>query len=227
MYSEETDLCRRIKTAGWEIRHLPQMTILHHVTKDGIKPHIECLARSPGRCMRASTSRPCTARSTMARSCCGHFVALVYCRFRRAAGARSGRPAARSWRRCSAVGPCRSPRSHARSRSHRPVPSCGTAARWPRVAERAAPSLRARTQRRARSGGSGRSAQVAAQARRQAGWATRRSRRRPRPSARRQHTRANAPQREHEQCPTIALIGRSIEDTTFVVSGSTWVTTNG
>jgi GT2 family glycosyltransferase len=43
MYSEETDLCRRIKTAGWEIRHLPQMTMLHHVTKDGIKPHIESL----------------------------------------------------------------------------------------------------------------------------------------------------------------------------------------
>lgn len=43
MYSEETDLCRRIKTAGWEIRHLPQMTILHHVTKDGISPRVECL----------------------------------------------------------------------------------------------------------------------------------------------------------------------------------------
>lgn len=43
MYSEETDLCRRIKTAGWEIRHLPQMTILHHVTKDGISPQVECL----------------------------------------------------------------------------------------------------------------------------------------------------------------------------------------
>ena len=43
MYSEETDLCRRIKTAGWEIRHLPQMTILHHATKDGVKPHLESL----------------------------------------------------------------------------------------------------------------------------------------------------------------------------------------
>ena len=42
MYSEETDLCRRVKTAGWEIRHLPQMTILHHMT-DGVKPHIESL----------------------------------------------------------------------------------------------------------------------------------------------------------------------------------------
>jgi GT2 family glycosyltransferase len=44
MYSDETDLCRRIKTAGWEIRHLPQMTILHHDRKAGIKPHIESLS---------------------------------------------------------------------------------------------------------------------------------------------------------------------------------------
>jgi GT2 family glycosyltransferase len=43
MYSEETDLCRRIKTAGWGIRHLPHMTILHHATKDGVKPHLESL----------------------------------------------------------------------------------------------------------------------------------------------------------------------------------------
>ena len=43
MYSEETDLCRRIKTAGWDIRHLPHMTIRHHATDDGIKPHVESL----------------------------------------------------------------------------------------------------------------------------------------------------------------------------------------
>jgi GT2 family glycosyltransferase len=44
MYSDETDLCRRIKLAGWEIRHLPQMTILHHDGKAGINPDIEGLA---------------------------------------------------------------------------------------------------------------------------------------------------------------------------------------
>ena len=44
MYSDETDLCRRIKLAGWEIRHFPQMTILHHDRKAGIKPHIESLS---------------------------------------------------------------------------------------------------------------------------------------------------------------------------------------
>lgn len=43
MYCDESDLCRRIKTAGWEIRHLPQMTILHHDRKAGVKPHIESL----------------------------------------------------------------------------------------------------------------------------------------------------------------------------------------
>jgi N-acetylglucosaminyl-diphospho-decaprenol L-rhamnosyltransferase len=46
MYSDETDFCRRIKTAGWEIRHLPSMTILHHDGKAGIKPRIESLGAS-------------------------------------------------------------------------------------------------------------------------------------------------------------------------------------
>jgi N-acetylglucosaminyl-diphospho-decaprenol L-rhamnosyltransferase len=30
MYSEETDLCRRIRDAGWQVRHLPSMRILHY-----------------------------------------------------------------------------------------------------------------------------------------------------------------------------------------------------
>jgi GT2 family glycosyltransferase len=44
MYSDETDLCRRIKTAGWDVRHLPQMTILHQDGKAGVKPSIERLS---------------------------------------------------------------------------------------------------------------------------------------------------------------------------------------
>ena len=44
MYSDETDVCRRIKTAGWDVRHLPQMTILHHDGKAGVKPSSESLA---------------------------------------------------------------------------------------------------------------------------------------------------------------------------------------
>ena len=43
MYSDETDFCRRIKIAGWEVRHLPQMTILHHDGKAGVNPSIDSL----------------------------------------------------------------------------------------------------------------------------------------------------------------------------------------
>jgi GT2 family glycosyltransferase len=38
IFSEETDLCLRIKRAGWQVRHLPTMTILHHANKAGINP---------------------------------------------------------------------------------------------------------------------------------------------------------------------------------------------
>lgn len=38
IFSEETDLCLRMKRAGWQIRHLPTMTILHHAEKAGISP---------------------------------------------------------------------------------------------------------------------------------------------------------------------------------------------
>ena len=40
LYSEETDLCFRIKQAGWEIRHLPSFTILHHGST-GRDPRLE------------------------------------------------------------------------------------------------------------------------------------------------------------------------------------------
>lgn len=38
IYSEEPDVCLRVRRAGWSIRHLPQMTIVHHVGKAGIRP---------------------------------------------------------------------------------------------------------------------------------------------------------------------------------------------
>jgi GT2 family glycosyltransferase len=40
IYSEEPDLCLRIKRAGWSARHLPQMTIIHHACKGGIRPRM-------------------------------------------------------------------------------------------------------------------------------------------------------------------------------------------
>jgi GT2 family glycosyltransferase len=38
LYSDEPDLCLRIKRAGWEVVHSPAMTIVHHAGKAGVKP---------------------------------------------------------------------------------------------------------------------------------------------------------------------------------------------
>lgn len=40
IYAEEPDLCTRIKQAGWDVRHLPQMTIVHHADKGGVRPRM-------------------------------------------------------------------------------------------------------------------------------------------------------------------------------------------
>lgn len=38
LFSEEPDLCLRMKRAGWRVCHLPTMTILHHSGKGGTRP---------------------------------------------------------------------------------------------------------------------------------------------------------------------------------------------
>jgi GT2 family glycosyltransferase len=38
IYSEEPDLCLRMKRAGWRVRHFPSMTIIHHAGKGGVRP---------------------------------------------------------------------------------------------------------------------------------------------------------------------------------------------
>jgi N-acetylglucosaminyl-diphospho-decaprenol L-rhamnosyltransferase len=40
LQSEEPDLCLRIKRAGWQVRHMPQMTIVHHAGKAGVVPRM-------------------------------------------------------------------------------------------------------------------------------------------------------------------------------------------
>lgn len=40
LFCEETDLCLRIKEAGWDVAHLPSMTIVHHAGKEGLNPRL-------------------------------------------------------------------------------------------------------------------------------------------------------------------------------------------
>ncbi len=41
LFSDETDLCLRIRKAGWRVMHVPTMTILHHANKAGANPRLE------------------------------------------------------------------------------------------------------------------------------------------------------------------------------------------
>lgn len=40
LYSEEPDLCLRIRAAGWEVRHVPIVTILHHAGRGSDDPRL-------------------------------------------------------------------------------------------------------------------------------------------------------------------------------------------
>ena len=40
IYTEEPDLCLRMRRAGWRILHLPAMTIVHHAGKGGVRPRM-------------------------------------------------------------------------------------------------------------------------------------------------------------------------------------------
>jgi GT2 family glycosyltransferase len=44
LYCEETDLCLRIKQAGWGVHHVPDVTILHHANKAGWDVRLEAQA---------------------------------------------------------------------------------------------------------------------------------------------------------------------------------------
>lgn len=44
LFSEETDLCWRIKEAGWGVAHLPQLTIRHYEHDGGLAPRLEAQA---------------------------------------------------------------------------------------------------------------------------------------------------------------------------------------
>jgi N-acetylglucosaminyl-diphospho-decaprenol L-rhamnosyltransferase len=41
LFSEETDLCKRVQDAGWEAHMEPRITIIHHAGKAGVQPRRE------------------------------------------------------------------------------------------------------------------------------------------------------------------------------------------
>ena len=116
IYSEETDFCLRIKQAGWDVRHLPDMTIVHHAGKGGVSEKMvaqDAYARrqyaakhfTPGRRL-AATACACPCASASGR----RWVAGTS----RSTRSGAGRPG-RRWALCSGRG---SHRSASRRRGH-------------------------------------------------------------------------------------------------------------
>ena len=65
MYSEEADLCRRVRDAGWDVRHLPVMRILHYggVPNPRLAAQASLLAaRVRGQALRQGRGRPVPRR---------------------------------------------------------------------------------------------------------------------------------------------------------------------
>jgi GT2 family glycosyltransferase len=67
LFSEETDLCWRIKQAGWEIAHLPELTIRHYEHEGGLDAQLEAQAAYARlQFARKHLSRPGAYRGAMA-----------------------------------------------------------------------------------------------------------------------------------------------------------------
>ena len=85
LYAEETDWCRRFRLHGWDVRHLPQMTITHHEGDNKRPEMVGQLGHSRRRYAYkhfalAARGRRCTPRWRSG-TCCGS-------------------PSSRRWRRC-------------------------------------------------------------------------------------------------------------------------------
>ena len=82
LFSEETDLCKRVQDAGWEAYVEPAITFVHHAGKDGVQPRREAqMAYARLQYARKHFSRPVTAvyRAILVMH---HLLRLAVLRFR-------------------------------------------------------------------------------------------------------------------------------------------------
>jgi len=111
IYSEETDLCRRLRGAGWRTQYFPQVTVVHHESQFSVgipERRINEMWRGRHRYwesttrQRASASlRSAPARSTPRARCCGRAIATspAGCGCTRETQSGCAGPASASWRR--------------------------------------------------------------------------------------------------------------------------------
>ena len=80
LYCEETDLCLRIRQGGWDIRHLPYLTILHHANKEGWNPRLDAQAAFAKRQYFAKHFPPVHRLSAIAALVLGYTIRFVLVR---------------------------------------------------------------------------------------------------------------------------------------------------
>ena len=105
LYSEEIDWCYRIRAAGWEVRHLPVMEVVHHCGDSGAPQLVAELSHSrmllrlqalrPG--PRASASARALALKHVLRLTVMAAAAVVRPALRRRLRAEASRPRRAGW----------------------------------------------------------------------------------------------------------------------------------
>ena len=78
LFSEETDLCLRLKRAGWEIRHSPRMTIVHHAGKAGFNERLSAQDAYARRQYVLKNMPPVRGRLALAAYSLGHILRSGY-----------------------------------------------------------------------------------------------------------------------------------------------------
>ena len=66
LYAEEPDLCLRLKQGGWEVRHLPVMTIVHHADRGSEDRRLEAQAAYARRQLAEKHFSPLRCRAFVA-----------------------------------------------------------------------------------------------------------------------------------------------------------------
>jgi N-acetylglucosaminyl-diphospho-decaprenol L-rhamnosyltransferase len=82
LFSEETDLCKRVQDAGWDALVEPRITVIHHAGKAGVQPRREAqMAYARLQYAKKHFSRP-RAAAYHAALLLGHLLRFMVLRFR-------------------------------------------------------------------------------------------------------------------------------------------------
>jgi len=78
LFSEEPDLCLRLRRTGWEVRHVPHMTILHHAGKASLDERLAAQDAYSRKQYLTKNLPPWRRRAALAAYALGHILRASY-----------------------------------------------------------------------------------------------------------------------------------------------------